>query len=413
MKLVEIAKQFGAKFILPIYTKHDWQNDAGDPIPPAHILAVMCHLSGMTGPVTLRPYYGLDPKLNDFGHYSSRQIAIHTSGASAIMPMKNKEWLPSKFQEIVDALDDDFTFVQLGSLTDPPLKSVIDLRGKTSIPQAAATIKNSLLFVGLVGFLMHLARAIDRRSVIIYGGRELPSQSGYSCNENLTPPSPAPPAGGGTPACSNHACMQEIQSSEAIDAILRQLAKSDQPLTQDTCQIEQQIPLAGPPNNHPHPDGVNENTKPSKRKSHKPPITSLISPPTSSRRTIRPQSNYRFPRSRIQPSSGLMLHLVTARERFKCGRNHLHRVNHKAAKRCERPIEILHRNRRMHVPAKQRFFSDLRLMPQQQFPRIMWLGDLRDIPIQRWWARPTIVVAPNQQNIQTGMCRSPSRKRSR
>ena len=33
--------------------------------------------------------------------------------------------------------------------------------------------------------VMHLARAVDCRSVIIYGGREHPSQSGYSANENL------------------------------------------------------------------------------------------------------------------------------------------------------------------------------------------------------------------------------------
>ena len=43
----------------------------------------------------------------------------------------------------------------------------------------------SLAFVGQVGFLMHLARAVDCRAVIVYGGRETPAQSGYPCNENL------------------------------------------------------------------------------------------------------------------------------------------------------------------------------------------------------------------------------------
>jgi hypothetical protein len=36
---------------------------------------------------------------------------------------------------------------------------------------------NSVLFVGLVGFLMHLARAVDCRATFICGGRELPSLS--------------------------------------------------------------------------------------------------------------------------------------------------------------------------------------------------------------------------------------------
>ena len=35
-------------------------------------------------------------------------------------------------------LQDDFTFVQIGNINDPPLRGVIDLRGKTSIQQSAA-----------------------------------------------------------------------------------------------------------------------------------------------------------------------------------------------------------------------------------------------------------------------------------
>ena len=32
---------------------------------------------------------------------------------------------------------------------------------------------------------MHLARAVDCPSVIIFGGKEKPEESGYICNENL------------------------------------------------------------------------------------------------------------------------------------------------------------------------------------------------------------------------------------
>ena len=60
-----------------------------------------------------------------------------------------------------------------------------DLRGKTTLRESAAILSRSLAFVGQVGFLMHLARAVECRAVILYGGREHPSQSGYSCNENL------------------------------------------------------------------------------------------------------------------------------------------------------------------------------------------------------------------------------------
>jgi len=35
---------------------------------------------------------------------------------------------------------------------------------------------------------MHLARAVDCRAVIVYGGRERPEISGYICNKILSPP---------------------------------------------------------------------------------------------------------------------------------------------------------------------------------------------------------------------------------
>ena len=53
----------------------------------------------------------------------------------------------------------------------PPLKGALDLRGKTGLREAAAILSNSLVFIGQVGFLMHLARAVDCRSVIVYGGQ--------------------------------------------------------------------------------------------------------------------------------------------------------------------------------------------------------------------------------------------------
>src|SRR5438067_1377476 len=49
LRIELVVQQFGGRFIVPSYTRHDWQNDAGDPIPPAHIIAMMCHLSGITG----------------------------------------------------------------------------------------------------------------------------------------------------------------------------------------------------------------------------------------------------------------------------------------------------------------------------------------------------------------------------
>jgi hypothetical protein len=236
--LVKTVERFGGKFVLPVYTKHDWKDDLGDPIPPAHILAVMCGMAGITGEVALRPYLHLSPKEKEFGRFAAKQIAIHTSGASAVFPMKNKEWVPARFQQVIDAMIPEHTIVQLGSPGDPPLSGAIDLRGRTSIRQSAAILHNSAIFIGLVGFLMHLARSVDTRSVIVYGGRELPSQSGYSCNENIIHLLPCSPCWQWNRCSFDHACMTGIQSPTVIEAVHRQLARVGEPVVDDVAVVE-------------------------------------------------------------------------------------------------------------------------------------------------------------------------------
>ena len=230
-RLVHAVQDVGGRFVVPVYTQHDWEADRGDrPIPAEHILAIMCRLAGVTGPIELRPYLMLRPDELQFGRFVDRQIAIHTSGAGARHPMANKDWPAGRFQAVVDALKDQNNFVQLGTLSDPPLKGVLDLRGKTTLRQAAAILRQSQLFIGLVGFLMHLNRAVDRRSVIVYGGRELPWQSGYVCNKNLV----------GRPACSpcwqwnrcesDRICLTQITVDEVVDAVRTQLTRANDAL---------------------------------------------------------------------------------------------------------------------------------------------------------------------------------------
>jgi ADP-heptose:LPS heptosyltransferase len=90
------------------------------------------------------------------------------------------------------------------------------------------------VFVGLVGFLMHLARAVDCRSVIVYGGREWPSISGYTCNENLVSRPPCSPCGLYDGCEYQRACMNEISVDEALAAIRRQVDRWGTPLPIDT-----------------------------------------------------------------------------------------------------------------------------------------------------------------------------------
>ena len=227
------------------YGGHDHVADQS-PIPQRHIIALMCQACGISGPVTLRPYLSLSVAERAGGRLAPKQIALHSSGMSAYSAMKNKEWFPERLQGVVRALRGEYTLVQLGSPQDPPLDGCLDLRGKTSIRESAAILANSTLFLGQVGFLMHLTRAVDRPAVIVYGGREMPWQSGYSCNTNLYTELYCSPCWRWN-ACHNPVerdCMRRIDVDAVVSAVHERAARADEPLVEDTDDIPLPAPAA-------------------------------------------------------------------------------------------------------------------------------------------------------------------------
>lgn len=223
------------------YVHYGHYDEAADrnPVPERHIIALLCQTAGITGPVALRPYLNLSDAERAGGQGASRQIVLHSSGASAYSAMKNKEWVPGRLQAVVDALRGEFTFVQLGSASDPLIEGCRDLRGKTTMRESAAVLANSTLLLGQVGFLMHLARAVDCPAVIVYGGRELPWQSGYVCNTNLVTPLWCSPCWRWN-ACDNpivRECMQRITVDDVVRAVRERAARTGEPLAVETDDI--------------------------------------------------------------------------------------------------------------------------------------------------------------------------------
>jgi len=115
--------------------------------------------------------------------------------------------------------------VQIGGSNDLKLEGAMDLRGKTTLRQTAAILANSLVFVGLVGFVMHLARAVDCRSVIIYGGREKPSITGYVANKNLYSQVRCAPCWLRNACEFNHKCMDMVTVEQVIAATADQISR--------------------------------------------------------------------------------------------------------------------------------------------------------------------------------------------
>ena len=213
---------------LPIKTLAHSGYDASrdmDLPPDEHILIRMCRLAGISGPVELRPYIFLTPAELAAGRLAENQVAVQSTGLASPLAMLNREWYPQRFQELCAQLRSDVRVVQVGSASDMKLEGAIDLRGKTSLRQTAAVLANSLVFIGLVGFVMRLARAVDCRSVIIYGGREKPAITGYVANKNLYGQVRCAPCWLRNPCEFNRKCMDMITVDQVIAATADQISR--------------------------------------------------------------------------------------------------------------------------------------------------------------------------------------------
>jgi ADP-heptose:LPS heptosyltransferase len=206
--------------------------------PPRHLIAEMCRLCGIRGEIELRPYLTLTTEELAAAERFAGCLVVQSSRRSASLTIGNKEWIPERFQAVVDALAQRGRIVQIGQKDDPLLRGAEDLRGKTSLRESAAVLQQARGFIGLVGFLMHLARAVDCPAVIVYGGREAPNQSGYTCNENLYNQVPCAPCWRWNSCVFEHRCMTGIQANDVVAAVDRLLARPRGPLAVERVTLD-------------------------------------------------------------------------------------------------------------------------------------------------------------------------------
>ena len=228
--------QLGLPFTRLAYSSYDPIRDAEE-IPNEHVLIKICRLAGIGGPIELRPYLYLTPEEFAAGKIADGQVVMQSSGLSAPYPMRNKEWFPYRFQEVCSELRADVRVIQLGSPNDPKLEGATDLRGKTTLRQSAAILANSYVFIGLAGGLAHVARAVDCRSVIIFGGREKPSQIGYVANKNLYSQVKCAPCWLRNACDYDRKCMDMISVSQVVAATAEQISRYGALLEVQTAKI--------------------------------------------------------------------------------------------------------------------------------------------------------------------------------
>jgi hypothetical protein len=245
----QFARIWRGDFKKIIYAPFDGM-DRSEP-PSRHIVANMCASAGITGSVSVRPYLQLTDDEKGHAAWAADRIVIQSSGMAALRPMANKQWYPERFQAVVDALHGELRFIQLGAFTDPALRNAEDYRAVTSIREAAAILHHARLYVGTVGFLMHLARAVECPGVIVFGGREAPWQSGYVCNFNLFSAVPCAPCWRFNTCDFDRRCMSDISVGDVVSAIRQMVDRPRGPLAVQTVEIPK-IPDFSPPMEPPH-----------------------------------------------------------------------------------------------------------------------------------------------------------------
>jgi ADP-heptose:LPS heptosyltransferase len=214
-------------------------------VPPTeHIIAVMCRRAGITGQISIKPDLFLSETEKRKGSFAKGAIVIHYPGEKTYAHMKkNKLWDFHKFQRVVKAIaagsidGKKYSIIQLGSPEDPLSDGIIDLRGRTTLRESAAILHNCEMFLGHVGFLMHLARAVDCRAVVIYGGHEHSFQSGYICNENLDSHVDCAPCWRWNTCDFGRKCMEMVSIDDVLGAVQKVASRKGMPLETQTVVI--------------------------------------------------------------------------------------------------------------------------------------------------------------------------------
>jgi hypothetical protein len=157
-----------------------------------------------------------------------RFVAVNPAGKSAHSENR-KDWGFENFAALRGTVG-GIPFVQIGDAGTPLLPQAIDQRGRP-ILESAFIVSRSTTGVFLEGGLMHVANAVNKPSVIIYGGAIHPGVSGYGMHLNLhTEPDCGPCFTSDEPLtmCDSMICMREIEVARVAGAVQDLLDRNEE-----------------------------------------------------------------------------------------------------------------------------------------------------------------------------------------
>lgn len=195
--------------------------------PHKHLLTESLEKLGLSSKIQ-KPHYVVTEEEREIATkrlsaFKKPLVAINTSSKESC-----KNWLPEYWIELLTSLNGAFTVIQLGDENELEFENSIRLAGKLNLRESISVLEKCSLFIGGVSFLMHAAASVGVKSVIIYGGRETPSNSGYSQNVNLFEKMECGPCWiheeDGEFCLNEMNCMKKIKPSLVYSAIMSLLA---------------------------------------------------------------------------------------------------------------------------------------------------------------------------------------------
>ena len=234
-KTVKLLEKIKRPSTLLYYGK--WIGDIDKILPPKnHMIVEILQKANIRGEVKLRPYWyqKIDHSVID---QNCEYICVQSTNNFSSTEVKNKRWSETKMQKVVDKLSKKYSIVQIGVPEESMLQNSIDRRA-SSISESASLLANSKFFLGQEGFPMHLARAVNKRAVIIYGGRIKAWQSGYPCNENIETSPLCSPCWQNNNCNYDQKCMSDISVTDVLHAVSRLESRLDDNLETITVSLD-------------------------------------------------------------------------------------------------------------------------------------------------------------------------------
>lgn len=206
-----------------------------------HAIQIACDVHNIPN-AKLQPRIELSEKeisranrlLKSRGLLPNQYICVEPHAKKGFTP--NKAWFWENWQRLMDLInryihDNNLTckLVQIGLPTDKVLDGVVDLTGETSFRETAQILKESITFVGYIGGLLHLSKAVGKKNIVLVSAWEPLELASYPDDVNFYTDIECKNCGLKIPCPINRKCMSAItveQVYEAVKSMLKAFTKT-------------------------------------------------------------------------------------------------------------------------------------------------------------------------------------------